>query len=368
MIINDIIINQHVSSQSHYQSLIHSLEGKLTSSQSDLTSSMQLLQQTQQEFDSYKTRVHSVLKQKQTTPSVNEIEANLRQKFDIELITVKSELKDTQDRLAGVLSEYEELEGTHQELVRNHSDSLHSNQHESAKLKEKLLEVTEAHRVKVADLESEISRLKCEKDENIMAFKAQIHSMQNEYQSNVNSLTSQLQQAHSEISRLQQSHQSDVSRGQSLVAMTTLVETKNAKNENKPINDNISEVHGDIKGLTELTTPTHQEPSNNDKMSLEQLLSVSTSELTMNTTSKMEGGGANDDSITHDQLVSSIKKINHLTDLLHESEANSIRLSDQTKLLKEEIRRLERNQERQKEASANMEYLKNVILKVSDGN
>jgi chromosome segregation ATPase len=137
MIINDIIINQHVSSQSHYQSLIHSLEGKLTSSQSDLTSSMQLLQQTQQEFDSYKTRVHSVLKQKQTTPSVNEIEANLRQKFDIELITVKSELKDTQDRLAGVLSEYEELEGTHQELVRNHSDSLHSNQHESAKLKEK---------------------------------------------------------------------------------------------------------------------------------------------------------------------------------------------------------------------------------------
>jgi uncharacterized small protein (DUF1192 family) len=232
----------------------------------------------------------------------------------------------------------------------------------------RLLEVTEAHRVKVADLESEISRLKCEKDENIMAFKAQIHSMQNEYQSNVNSLTSQLQQAHSEISRLQQSHQSDVSRGQSLVAMTTLVETKNAKNENKPINDNISEVHGDIKGLTELTTPTHQEPSNNDKMSLEQLLSVSTSELTMNTTSKMEGGGANDDSITHDQLVSSIKKINHLTDLLHESEANSIRLSDQTKLLKEEIRRLERNQERQKEASANMEYLKNVILKFLHSN
>jgi hypothetical protein len=82
----------------------------------------------------------------------------------------------------------------------------------------------------------------------------------------------------------------------------------------------------------------------------------------------MEGGGANDDSITHDQLVSSIKKINHLTDLLHESEANSIRLSDQTKLLKEEIRRLERNQERQKEASANMEYLKNVILKFLHSN
>lgn len=90
------------------------------------------------------------------------------------------------------------------------------------------------------------------------------------------------------------------------------------------------------------------------------------------------------DKETQRQLLSSLKKISHLTDLLHESEANSIRLSDQTKLLKEEIRRcvsmlvfggwclitclffrLERNQERQKEAAANMEYLKNVVLKVA---
>uniref|UniRef100_K1QC48 RANBP2-like and GRIP domain-containing protein 8 n=1 Tax=Magallana gigas TaxID=29159 RepID=K1QC48_MAGGI len=39
-----------------------------------------------------------------------------------------------------------------------------------------------------------------------------------------------------------------------------------------------------------------------------------------------------------------------------------MRLEEQAKILKEEIRRLERNQQREKEA-ANMEYLKNILLK-----
>ena len=41
-----------------------------------------------------------------------------------------------------------------------------------------------------------------------------------------------------------------------------------------------------------------------------------------------------------------------------------MRLTEQAKILKEEIRRLERNQAREEEIS-NMEYLKNIVLKVS---
>ena len=47
-----------------------------------------------------------------------------------------------------------------------------------------------------------------------------------------------------------------------------------------------------------------------------------------------------------------------------ENEANIMRLTEQAKVLKEEIRRLERNHERQN-AISNMEYLKNVVMKVS---
>lgn len=49
--------------------------------------------------------------------------------------------------------------------------------------------------------------------------------------------------------------------------------------------------------------------------------------------------------------------------LLNESETNNMHLAEQTKLLKEEIRRIEHNQERETSIS-NMEYLKNIILKV----
>lgn len=56
-------------------------------------------------------------------------------------------------------------------------------------------------------------------------------------------------------------------------------------------------------------------------------------------------------------------KLRHLTDLLSESEANNSRLSEQIKLLKDEIRRLERNNERS-EHVANAEYLKNIVMQV----
>ena len=50
--------------------------------------------------------------------------------------------------------------------------------------------------------------------------------------------------------------------------------------------------------------------------------------------------------------------------LMNESEATVMRLTEQAKILKDEIRRMERNQDREREL-ANMEYLKNIIMQVS---
>ncbi len=49
--------------------------------------------------------------------------------------------------------------------------------------------------------------------------------------------------------------------------------------------------------------------------------------------------------------------------LLAESETSVERLMEQAKVLKEEVRRQERNQEREKHL-ANLEYLKNIVMKV----
>nr|BAG64086.1 unnamed protein product [Homo sapiens] len=61
------------------------------------------------------------------------------------------------------------------------------------------------------------------------------------------------------------------------------------------------------------------------------------------------------------KLSSTTKSADHLNGLLREAEATSAVLMEQIKLLKSEIRRLERNQE-QEESAANVEHLKNVLL------
>ncbi|KFD46841.1 hypothetical protein M513_12287 [Trichuris suis] len=55
-------------------------------------------------------------------------------------------------------------------------------------------------------------------------------------------------------------------------------------------------------------------------------------------------------------------RVQHLTELLYEAELTGSRLTEQNRVLKEEIRRLTRNEERQRHLS-NAEYLKNVVLK-----
>eukprot|EP00042_Codosiga_hollandica_P058237 m.874745 g.874745 ORF g.874745 m.874745 type:complete len:706 (+) comp59803_c0_seq14:3-2120(+) len=62
-----------------------------------------------------------------------------------------------------------------------------------------------------------------------------------------------------------------------------------------------------------------------------------------------------------DDLLAARKQISHLTQLLQETEETSMRLSDQASILKEEIRRQERNESRT--GAANLEYLKNIVLK-----
>nr|XP_055234290.1 coiled-coil domain-containing protein 138-like isoform X3 [Gorilla gorilla gorilla] len=61
------------------------------------------------------------------------------------------------------------------------------------------------------------------------------------------------------------------------------------------------------------------------------------------------------------KLSSTTESADHLNGLLRETEATNAVLMKQIKLLKSEIRRLERNQERE-ESAANVEHLKNVLL------
>jgi len=60
---------------------------------------------------------------------------------------------------------------------------------------------------------------------------------------------------------------------------------------------------------------------------------------------------------------SNLAQLEHVRELLAESEELNVRLTEQVKLLKEEIRRAERNHERTAHVSNSAEYLKNVVMK-----
>ena len=63
------------------------------------------------------------------------------------------------------------------------------------------------------------------------------------------------------------------------------------------------------------------------------------------------------------QITACETRIHQVTTLLHESEAENSKLTQLTDALKEEIRRNSRNVDREKHME-NIEYIKNVILKV----
>ncbi|VDM22049.1 unnamed protein product [Wuchereria bancrofti] len=70
-----------------------------------------------------------------------------------------------------------------------------------------------------------------------------------------------------------------------------------------------------------------------------------------------------DSSVTSQSITQIItKQLEHTRELLNETEATNAKLVEQAKLLKEEIRRMERDRERQSHLT-NTEYLKNVIMK-----
>ena len=64
-----------------------------------------------------------------------------------------------------------------------------------------------------------------------------------------------------------------------------------------------------------------------------------------------------------DRFTSAEKRVSHLNSLLSEAETESQRMSQLAEVLKEEIRTYQRSEERSKHIE-NLEYVKNVIIKV----
>ncbi|KAM6098656.1 GRIP and coiled-coil domain-containing protein 2 isoform 2-T2 [Theristicus caerulescens] len=310
---------QHQRTLSAYQQKIATLQEECRAAQAEQAS-------VTSEFESYKVRVHNVLKQqKNKSASQTESEGAKQEREQLEMVIdqLKVKLQDAQHNSQMNASELQALQSEHDTLLERHNKMLQETVAKEAELREKLCTIQSENMVMKTDHAQTLSQLTAQNEALRNNFRDQVRNLQEEHRKTVETLQQQLSRVEAQLFQLK-SEPSTRAREEGEGMETTDTESVSSASTYVP--------------------------------SLEQLLN--------SPESKLEPSQWQTE-LTKDELMQKLnttaKSADHLNELLRESEATNAILMEQIKLLKNEIRRLERNQEREKSV-ANLEYLKNVLL------
>ncbi|OWK10576.1 GCC2 [Cervus elaphus hippelaphus] len=306
------------------------------------------------EFESYKIRVHNVLKQ-QKNKSVSQTEAEgakqEREHLEMLIDQLKLKLQDTQNSLQISASELQALQCEHYALLERHNRVLQEAVGKEAELREKLCSVQSENSALKAEHVQTVDQLTAQHEALRGSFREQVRQLQEEHGRTVETLQQQLCRLEAQLLQ-PRSEPATRSPASSQQPLRSLRERRSA---DLPFLDVQVTAREEGEGM-ETTDLERGSPASTPAQSLEQLLSSPEARLEP---------PAWHNELTKEELVqklnSTTKSADHLNGLLRETEATNAILMEQIKLLKSEVRRLERNQEREKSA-ANLEYLKNVLL------
>ncbi|KAE8625410.1 hypothetical protein XENTR_v10006261 [Xenopus tropicalis] len=303
------------------------------------------------EFESYKVRVHNVLKQqknKSTSQAEHEVYKQEKEHLQSMVDQLKAKLQETQHNLQINAIELQSLQSEHDTLLERHNKLLQETVTKEAELREKLCSVQSEYTVLKTDHSQVVSQLSAQNEALQNSFSDQVRRLQDDQRKTVETLQQQLSKVEAQLFQMK-SESNVASSHQPLKGL------RERRPVDLPLLDMYSVAREEGEGME--TTDTESVSSASTHIaSFEQLLSsaeakndppqwhpeLSKEELTqkLNTTSK---------------------SVDHMSGLLRETEATNAMLMEQITLLKNEVRRLERNQEREKSV-ANLEYLKNVLL------
>ncbi|XP_066032773.1 GRIP and coiled-coil domain-containing protein 2 isoform X2 [Chamaea fasciata] len=347
---------QHQRTMSACQQKIATLQEECRAAQAEQAS-------VTSEFESYKVRVHNVLKQqKNKSAARTESEGAKQEREQLEMVIdqLKVKLQDAQHNSQMNASELQALQSEHDTLLERHNKMLQETVAKEAELREKLCTIQSENMVIKTEHTQALSQLTAQNEALRNNFRDQVRNLQEEHRKTVETLQQQLSRVEAQLFQLK-SEPSTRGPAVSNPATKTLRERRNT---DLPVLDVHTVAREEGEGME--TTDTESVSSASTYVqSLEQLLYSSEA--------KPEPSQWQAD-LTKDELIQKLntttKSADHLNELLRESEATNAILMEQIKyyiffphlqLLKNEIRRLERNQEREKSV-ANLEYLKNVLL------
>ncbi|XP_028341400.1 GRIP and coiled-coil domain-containing protein 2-like [Physeter macrocephalus] len=264
---------------------------------------------------------------------------------------LKIKLQDTQNNLQINVSELQTLQSEHDALLERHNRMLQETVSKETGLREKLCAVQSENSAMKSEHAQTVSQLSAQHEALRGSFRDQVLQLQEEHRRTVETLQQQLTRLEAQLFQLR----SEPSTRSPASSQQPLRSLRERRSTDLPLLDVPATTREEGEGME--TTDTESVSSAGiHAQSLEQLLRPPEARL------EPPSWHAE---FTKEELVqklsSTTKSADHLNGLLRETEATNAILMEQIKLLKSEIRRLERNQAREQSA-ANLEYLKNVLL------
>uniref|UniRef100_A0A8C4UXP8 GRIP and coiled-coil domain containing 2 n=1 Tax=Falco tinnunculus TaxID=100819 RepID=A0A8C4UXP8_FALTI len=348
-------VQEHLrTSSEQHQRMLNAYQQKIATLQEECRAAQAEQASITSEFESYKVRVHNVLKQ-QKSKSVSQTESegakHEREQLEMVIDQLKVKLQDAQHNSQINASELQALQSEHDTLLERHNKMLQETVAKEAELREKLCTIQSENMVMKAEHAQTVSQLTAQNEALRNNFRDQVRNLQEEHRKTVETLQQQLSRVEAQFFQLK----SEPSTRGPTVSNPATKNLRERQNTDLPVLDVHTVAREEGEGME--TTDTESVSSASTYVpSLEQLLNSPEANLEP---SQWQTEFSKDELIQ--KLNTTAKSAEHLNELLRESEATNAILMEQIKLLKSEIRRLERNQEREKSV-ANLEYLKNVLL------
>ncbi|XP_033617636.1 GRIP and coiled-coil domain-containing protein 2 isoform X3 [Fukomys damarensis] len=309
------------------------------------------------EFESYKVRVHNVLKQqKNKSVSQAETEGAKQEREHLEMLVdqLKIKLQDSQNNLQVSTSELHTLQSEHDTLLERHNRMLQETVAKEAELREKLCSIQSENLAMKSEHAQTVSQLSSQSEVLRSSFREQMRHLQEEHRKTVETLQQQLSKVEAQLFQLKSEPTT-----RTPASCQPLKNLRERRTTDLPLLDMHAVTREEGEGMETADTESVSSTSTYAP-SLEQLLNSPETKLECLIEPPLWHAEFTKEELVQ-KLSSTTKSAEHLNGLLRETEATNAILMEQVKLLKSEIRRLERNQEREKSV-ANLEYLKNVLL------
>ena len=307
------------------------LESELRESETAYTNSVS-------EYDHYRIRVHGVLKQ-------------------------KSELVSASQQLQERITSLETANLEHLSQLEKRDKQVLSLEGELCKLREELrLEEEGRFKSERASL-SRVESLQMSKNEQISKQVDEIHLLHEQAES-LKQTQQQMEQSYAhQLQSMQREHQEKmISLQQENLRLQNLIQVEEVDDLPPCGSQERTQGEGMERELLQLSvkpdSAPHSPTGSGRGFYLGRLLSSAPEDL-MATPEPIAADPTH--SITQ-EVAAGKRQLRHLSEILRESESSNMLLEQQVKLLKEEIRRLERNTVRGKHLES-LEYLKNVIVR-----